>query len=150
MGQKTANKILQVIARYAQNLKIDVSVRKMKKRIIIFSVIIIPLMFLCAALFLNPFSRLCVLSDRHYSCQRCGAGIRKRGPLIVGCRQHYLTGIGGDKGLYCKKHGHLLVAEYNHDTEITDWIFHRDSYESEDTYLGELAHKEEHISRLNR
>jgi len=78
---------------------------------------------------------------RDYDCQRCGAALRMSGPIIIWLYSHYLGGAGGDKGLYCEKHGHILTSKYDPNIDITDWRYHRDSYSSEQAYRNDSKHK---------
>jgi hypothetical protein len=83
------------------------------------------------------------LKPRDCSCQRCGAGIQRCGPVIVGTSSHYLSGAGGDRGLYCKRNGHAIVKKYDPDKKVTDWVYHRDSYETEEEYQLETESRKQ-------
>ena len=70
------------------------------------------------------------LFPRDRRCQRCGGGLRMCGPVVVGICGHYFSGIRGDRGLFCQKHGHVPVSMDVAFEPLEDWEFHRDSYPS--------------------
>ena len=86
-----------------------------------------------------------MLPDEECYCQRCGSGFMKRGPFIMGEACSTFGGMAGDPHLYCEKHGHIYVEKYNKNKLITDWMFDRDSYNTEEEYRAALPYKKETI-----
>ena len=65
------------------------------------------------------------------------------GPIVVGICSHYLSGIRGDRGLFCQKHGHVPVSMDVALEPLEDWEFHRDSYPSEDDWRKAARHRDD-------
>ena len=116
--------------------------KKIKRNIIIVIATVIAGLMLLAI-----FSKeiILMLPNEDCSCQRCGSGFMKRGPFIMGEAGGGFSGMAGDPHLYCEKHGHVYVKKYDKNKLITDWMFDRDSYNTEKEYRDALPYKEETI-----
>ena len=87
---------------------------------------------------------VCWLKPRDYTCQRCGAGMRMCGPVIIAYHIHYMSGAGGDVELYCIRHGHMPVRKFDPDKKVDDWMYHRDSYATVQAYLADPDDRQQH------